>query len=271
MVDEKVSVTSPPGWRHYPWLRSGFSSRWGGVTSVYGEPGQLNLGWTAEDGPEAVAENRRRLLQSAGGDALWELVTMRQVHGLAINTVRRDRGPLSTPEGKAVLEGDGLVTSEPGLMLATQTADCVPLLIVDTKQRAVGAFHAGWRGTVARMAEVAVARMASEFGSKPQDLAAAIGPAIRQCCFAVGDEVRESFANEFSYADKLFKQEQQVHIDLHEASRRQLIDAGVPDITVVAACSSCYRDSNGRRGYFSHRAEKGITGRMMGVIGVLEA
>jgi polyphenol oxidase len=271
MVEQTVSVVRVAGWERFPWLRAGFSGRWGGVTSVYGEPGQLNVGWTPEDALEAVAENRRRLVQAVGQDAEFELVTTRQVHGFAVNTVREDMGPLTTAEGKAVLEGDGLVTAAPGLMLAAQTADCVPVLIADTRLRAVGAFHAGWRGTVARMTEVGVAQMMAEFGSRPEDMVAAVGPAIRQCCFAVGDEVRERFIVEFAYACALFDEREQLHVDLHEANRRQLMDAGVRDVTVVAECTACARDAEGRRAYFSHRAERGMTGRMMSLIGVAKA
>ena len=264
----KTSITEVEGWEQYPWLRGGFSGRWGGVTSVYGDPEQLNLGWTKEDDPAAVAENRQRLVKAIGGDEVFELVTMRQVHGVGVQVARAGM-PLATPEGRALLEGDGLITGEAGWMLGVQTADCVPVLVADTRLRAVGAFHAGWRGTVARMAEVGVARMAVEFGSKSEDLVAAVGPSIRQCCFAVGDEVRERFSNEFSYARELFREGNQLHVDLQEANRRQLMAAGVQDVSVVAECTACARDAKGRRAYFSHRAEKGVTGRMMSLIGVV--
>jgi YfiH family protein len=270
MVEQTVSVARVAGWERFSWLRAGFSARWGGVTSVYGEPGQLNVGWTKEDAPEAVADNRRRLVEAVGGGAGFELVTMRQVHGVRVNTVREDMGPLVTVDGKAVLEGDGFVTAVPWFMLGAQTADCVPVLIADTRLRAVGAFHAGWRGTVGRMAEVGVAKMVAEFGSRPEDMIAAVGPAIGRCCFAVGDEMRERFSNEFAYASDLFDEREQLHVDLHEANRRQLNDAGVRDVTVVAECTACARDVEGRQSYFSHRAEKGVTGRMMSLIGVVK-
>jgi YfiH family protein len=270
MMEQMVSVARVAGWERYSWLRAGFSGRWGGVTAVYGEPGQLNLGWTREDDPAAVAENRRRLVRAVGGEDSFELVTMRQVHGVGVQLVARNGSALQTADGKAALEGDGLMTSEAGLMLGAQTADCVPVLVADTRLRAVGAFHAGWRGTVARMAEVGVAKMAAEFGSRPEDLVAAVGTSIRQCCFAVGDEVRERFTAEFPYAQELFREEEQLHVDLQEANRRQLVEAGVREVSVLAECSACARDAQGRRAYFSHRAEKGVTGRMMSVIGVVD-
>jgi len=268
MADGVIGVAA---WDQYPWLRAGFSTRLGGLSNAYGS-GELNLGWTKEDPPETVAANRKVFLNqllTGGLDA--ELVTVRQVHGDTVRLVRCG-DLLATPEGKAVLEGDGLITAERGLLLGVQTADCTPVLIADTRTHAVGAFHAGWRGTVARIVEHGVVAMAEHFGSRPADMVAAIGPAIRQCCFAVGDDVRQRFEAEFAYAPELFtKVEGQLYADLHAANRRQLLDAGLAPhaITVIAECSACARTENGGRKYFSHRAEKGFTGRMMSVIGAV--
>jgi YfiH family protein len=97
----------------------------------------------------------------------------------------------------AVLKGDGLMTGEPGVLLGIQTADCIPVLLADRKNRAVAAFHAGWRGTLARIVENGVGRMRLEFGSKPEHLIASIGPGIGQCCYAVGEEVQQQFESQF--------------------------------------------------------------------------
>jgi YfiH family protein len=214
-----------------------------------------------------VAENRRRFVKAVAGEDAVELVTVRQVHGDVVRVVEHRTGSLATEEGKAVLEGDGLMTGEAGLLLGVQTADCVPVLVADTRTRAVAAFHAGWRGTVARIVERGVAQMGREFGTRPEDCVAAVGPCIRACCFEVGDEVRERFAAEFAYAEELFVGR---NVDLQEANRRQLVGAGVAvgDVSVIAECSACARDAEGRRRYFSHRAEAGRTGRMLNVIGV---
>jgi YfiH family protein len=265
-----------PGWEHYPWLRAAFSTRSGGATSAYGHPGEQNLGWTSEDDQGTVAENRRRFLLASHGLSLAAqttspaLVTVRQIHGAVIQTVppHSDR-PLSTPEGRAVLEGDGLMTQASGVFLGIQTADCVPVLLADIRTRAVAAFHAGWRGTLARIVEHGVARMRQEFGSRPEDLIAAIGPAIGPCCFAIGEEVRAAFTAAFGYAPELFSESPQLHMDLHQANRRQLLAAGLGDaaIQTIAECTACTRLTDGRRKYFSHRAERGLTGRMLSVIG----
>jgi YfiH family protein len=215
-----------------------------------------------------------------------------------VRLVERGAGSLSTAEGKAVLRGDGLMTRERRLLLGVQTADCVPVLVADTRTRAVAAFHAGWRGTLARIVERGVGTMQREFGSRPKDLVAAIGPAIGACCFAVGEEVRFEFGSQFGYAPELFSEVYdsdpvrqkypmlfltarapghsnlgpQIHLDLWEANRRQLLDAGVKAkaISVVGECTACARLKNGRRRYFSHRAEHGFTGRMLSVIGVAD-
>ena len=183
------------------------------------------------------------------------------------------------------------LTATPGLLLAIQTADCLPVIVVDTKHRAVGVFHAGWRGTVKRIVEKGVGEMRRWYGSRPRDLAAAIGPGVHNCCYIVGEEVRENFESQFSYSPSLFHEVKEsdpvrekypllfltarapghstlpvnIFLDLVEANGRQLLDAGVPakNIASSALCTSCRTDL-----LFSYRAEKGITGRLMGVAGI---
>jgi YfiH family protein len=292
-----------PGWERFPWLAAGFSTRLGGVSTAYGDAEQ-NLGWTEADSEENVAENRRGFVESVAGKARGklapaELVAVRQIHSGLIRIIEKDHGPLATANGRAVMRGDASMTDLPGLLLGVQTADCVPVLIVDTKKKVVAVFHAGWRGTLKRIAERGVGTMQLRYGSKTKDLIAAIGPAIGPCCFAVGDEVRWEFESQFAYAPKLFSEVYesdpvrekypllfltarapghsnigpQTHLDLFEANRMQLIDAGLSakNITVVGECSACTHTRDGRKKYFSHRAEHGFTGRMMGVVGVVKS
>lgn len=255
------------------------------MTTAYGGK-TLNLGFTREDRRENVEQNRSKLLlkiRAADGSKPWPLVTLRQIHSDLIHLVR------SPDPGR--LTGDGLITNVPGIALAIMTADCFPVLLVDRRNRAVGAFHAGWRGTVQRIAEKGLGIMRHEFGTRPQDVWAAIGPGIQQCCYQVGEEVKDKFESQFSYAAELFREVRdsdavrekypllfmnmrapghgdlciKLHLDLCEANRRQLLSAGVPrrQITALDHCTAC-----NPRQFFSHRAEKGRTGRMMAAIGI---
>jgi hypothetical protein len=188
------------------------------------------------------------------------LVTLKQMHSALVRRVGR-------PDiaERATLWGDGLLTDEPGVLLGIQTADCLPVLIADRRKRAVGAFHAGWRGTLKGIVERGVASMGREFESAPQDLIAAIGPGIGQCCFTVGEEVRSLFRPRYAYADELFSGDTRLLLDLVEANRRQLLSTGLTKdaIFTLDACTSCRTDE-----FFSYRAERGRTGLMLAVIGV---
>jgi polyphenol oxidase len=288
IVDKQVAgieVVRVAAWEQYDWLRHGFSTRASGASAVYGG-NSLNLGWTKEDDPASVAENRRRFLTAAAGEmagkAGFILVTVRQIHSGITRLIRQEDGPfagnLQTADGKAVLEGDGLMTNLPGLMLGVGTADCVPVLVADVKNRTVAAFHAGWRGTAARIVEHGIAKMTQEYGSHPENLIAAIGPSIGACCYAVGEEVRTAFSSQFSYADDLFLSDQApgpdeanspIYVDLWKANQLQLLAAGIEPskITVIGECTACTRDEQGRRRYFSHRAEHGVAGRMLNMVG----
>jgi polyphenol oxidase len=270
---ENLDVVRVAGWEQHEWLRHGFSTRTGGVSAVYGG-GALNLGWTKEDEASAVVENRRRFVGAVAEG--FALVGVRQIHSGIVRVVREEdgatEGRLATGDGRPLLEGDGLMTDVPGVLLGVGTADCVPVLVADVRRRAVAAFHAGWRGTVARIVERGVGMMAAEYGSRPEELVAAVGPSIGACCYAVGEEVRSEFAGEFGYAGELFRQVDggQMHLDLWEANRRQLLDAGVgvAGIAVVGECTACARDAGGGLRYFSHRGERGVAGRMLSVVGV---
>jgi YfiH family protein len=263
----------------------GFSTRTGGFSKVYGG-NDLSLGFTKHDSRAAVEKNRAAFLQALAlerGQKPWPLVTLRQIHSDLIHRV--DRPP------DAPIPGDGLITDTPGLLLAVQTADCLPVILVDRKNRAVGAFHAGWRGTVKRIVEKGVGEMRRWFNTEPRNLLAAIGPGIHACCYQVGEEVRNQFHTQFAYAEKLFRTTKEsdeirdrypllfltarapghselpnkIFLDLAEANRQQLLALGVPARNIYASelCTSCRTDL-----LFSHRAEKGVTGRMMAVVGI---
>jgi YfiH family protein len=269
-----------------PWLVHGFSARQGGVSTCYGGK-SLNLGFTSDDTHQNVERNCALFLEAVGAmnpdKRLWSLVQVRQIHSAITHRID------NVIQHAAV--GDGMITNVPGVTLAIKTADCVPVLIADVKQRVVGAFHAGWRGTVARVVEKGVGEMRRQFGSSARDLRAAIGPCIRQCCYSVGAEVQTEFQSQFAYANELFEEVfdsnaihvkypllflnqrapghghlgPEIHLDLVAANRHQLEDAGLylDHISVVDGCTAC-----DTKRFFSHRAEFGKTGRMMSVIGI---
>lgn len=267
------------------WLVHAFSTRHGGVSRVYGGDA-LNLGFTQHDARAAVERNRELFLKELGvanGRKSWPLVSLRQIHSDLIHRV--DRVP------EKPLAGDGMVTDTPGLVLAVQTADCLPIILADRTRQAVGVLHAGWRGTVKRIVEKGVGEMRKHFGSDPRNLVAAIGPGVRGCCYEVGEEVRTRFEAQFAYASSLFHVEKEsdpvrekypllfltarapghsvlpvkLYLDLAEANRRQLLAAGVlaKNIDVGAPCTACHTEL-----LFSFRAEKGVTGRLMAAAGI---
>ncbi len=294
----KLTVLRAKQLSEFPWLVHGFSTRVGGSSRAYGK-GNLNLGFTKDDSKAAVERNRAAFLQSVCGDsrprlssrakhdgkALWPLITVRQIHSDIIRCI--DSIPAEP------LSADGLITATPALLLAIQTADCLPVILVDTKRHAVGVFHAGWRGTVQRIVEKGVGEMHRCFGSNPRDLKAAIGPGIGGCCYEVGEEVRIKFESQFEYGASLFRELKdsdpvrekypllfltarapghselptRIFLDLVEANRQQLLAAGVPKKSIEASplCTNCCPEL-----LFSYRAERGKTGRMMGVAGIRE-
>lgn len=259
-------------WERYLWLRAGFSTRFAGLSTAYGAD-ELNLGWTADDSPEIVARNRTAFARAVADEARMTLVTVGQVHGTVVHDFDRQSGPLRTAEGKATLEGDGLVTLKPGKLLAVLTADCVPVLVADTRTHAVGAFHAGWRGTLGGIAAQGITLMREHYGAQPNDLIAAIGPCIGACCFEVGDEVRAAFVAKSAQSDELFipASPGKWRFDLVEANRRQIAAAGVAlsRVQSVGECTACTFREDGRRHYYSYRAEQGRCGRMLSAIGAV--
>jgi polyphenol oxidase len=267
-----------PGLAKLPWLIHGFSTKPGGVSKLDAEK-FLNLGFTEWDTKENVLENRRRF-QSALGASGLKLISLKQIHSDVIHLF--DAVPAEP------CHGDASITNRPGLLLAVQTADCVPILLVDPKNRAVAAIHAGWRGTLARIVVKAIGRMQMQFKSKPADLLAAIGPAIGGCCYEVGTEVATQFLSQFAEAPEWFDEfrtgdepnpvqwlnmkppghqppPKNVLLDLRKANRSQLLAAGLraPNIFVSDLCTACRRDL-----LFSYRKEGTQSGRLLSVIGI---
>ena len=272
------------------------------------------MGFTSNASRGEVERNRQRFLR--GLDATATAASVHQVHSAVVWEVARSRdqgarGPARhsaaprleyRPAGSSLAlthetaehAGDARITSEAGILLAIRVADCLPVLIADRKLRVVAAVHAGWRGALARVIEKTVGELRRALGSRPQDLVAALGPAIGRCCYEVGDEVVDAFRAQFRESDAFFhkptaeaepqrselrykllfhtqappghrREPHGLHLDLAAVARAQLREAGLRASAIHASefCTCCHPQL-----FFSHRRDGGRAGRMMAALGV---
>jgi polyphenol oxidase len=284
-------VMKSPVFADVPWLVHGFSTRYGGVSIppyVTSRRGELNLGMVKWDSSVNVAENRRRFLAALPADG-FELLTLNQFHSDLLRSIGTTEADSPCKDS---LRGDAHMTSRSGLLLSILTADCLPILIADIRHRAIAAVHAGWRGTLKRIAAKTVGRMRFLYDSRPEDLRVAIGPGIRVCCFEVGAEVLHAFESQFAGGQEFFttpperqrpfeerhalmyrnvikypllEKPKKYHLDLVRANVDQLVKSGIAakNIWAKAPCTCCHP-----RKFFSHRRDALRAGRHMSVIGV---
>lgn len=241
-------------------VRHLFSTRMGGVSE--GIYASMNLSYSRGDKKESVDENFRRMAEIFDTTP-DKIVCSKQTHTTNVRLVT------GKDCGKGVVrpldydDVDGLITNEPGILLCTSYADCVPLYFVDTKNRTIGLAHSGWRGTVNRMGDAMLKAMNDAYGTKPEDVLAAIGPSICQDCYEVGQEVADFFKQNFSKDWECLlkdgKSAGKYQLNLWEANRRILLNAGVPEshIAVTDLCTCCNSDY-----LFSHRASQGKRGNL---------
>lgn len=287
-IPSSTLVLRAPALAEIPWLVHGFSTRLGGVSAIPDSKtsrAELNLGIVNWDSPANVAENRRRFLDCLRAERMHPCL-QEQIHSDLIRVLEKD------PAANSKLRGDGLITHCTGLLLGILSADCLPILVVDVRQRVVAAFHCGWRGTARRLAQKGVGRMRLLYGSRSEDLRGAMGPGIRSCCYRVGEEVVSEYECQFPYSSSLLSIQKPhkkfvnkkyalmrserwrgapcsdgrtIHLDLVKANVRQLEEAGVNQSHIYsgAPCTSCHPEL-----FFSHRRDAGHTGRMLGVIGI---
>jgi YfiH family protein len=289
-----LQIPEAPPLARLDWIVHGFSTRPGGASELErSRDGRktsekvLNLGFTEWDSRDRVLENRRNFFAALNAEKM-SAIRLRQIHSDIVRVAKSAGADSSSEAAKA----DALITDEAGLLLTVQVADCVPILLADKKRRAIAAIHSGWRGTLQRIAEKTLGRMQMEFGTRPRDVIAALGPGIGQCCFEVGPEVAAEYAAKFPDARKWFRgpfdslargdndpnwlpwltmrppghqpPSPRVHLDLIAANRSILIAAGVRAGNIVSSgfCTACRTDL-----FFSFRRER-VTGRMMGAIGI---
>ena len=238
-----------------------FSTR---MTNDSNQQNEFTLGNFSDDQKARVITNRKQF-QSALECESFTLVTAKQIHSDFIRSIKDENNAQTEPQ-----EGDALTSNLSKILLGIQTADCMPILIADPKTKAFAAIHAGWRGTFADIAALTVERMKQEYGSRPKDLHAALGPAICAENFEVGSEVLEQFKTRFSYAANLISNIQsngKGHFDLNACNVQQLIDAGLkPEKIYDSALCTVNRNDL----FFSYRKERGherYTGRLMSAIG----
>lgn len=236
-----------------PWPH-GFTLRSGGVST--GPYASLNLGLSSGDEPSRVEANRDRLL-AALGVSREDVCAFHQVHGTRV----LDGSPSWFTE-----RADAATSAVPGRLLVVSVADCLPLLFFDRASGAVAAAHCGWRGTLAGLARMVVAHMRARYGSRPDDLTVAVGPGIQGACYQVGGEVARAY-RQAGFPAGLARPdaEGRYRLDLVAANRWLLEREGVPPERVWSAdvCTHCDPER-----FFSHRRDRGITGRHWAFIGV---
>ena len=238
-----------------PCLLHAVYTRLGGVSGV--PYATLNLGHTVGDDIECVEENHRRAL-GAVGIGVHDVVTPYQVHGSRVAVVG------AAHRGTVQPGCDGLVTAEAGVPLLLRFADCVPVLVFDDVRGAVGLAHAGWRGVASNIAAETVRVMVQRIGSRPHQICAAIGPAIGPCCYEVDDAVAYAVSDSCPPGASVTRSEgTKLFLDLPAAVEAQLSAAGVQDVEQAHLCTACHVDE-----FFSHRRDRGTTGRFGVVIGM---
>lgn len=242
-----------------PYIRHMFTTREGGVSKDIYE--SLNLSFTRGDDKTAVLENYRRVAQALG-TSIDHIVTSDQTHTTNVRPVGKEDLGKGITRPRDYKDVDGMITDQPGVLLATFYADCVPLYFVDPVHKAIGLSHSGWRGTVGRMGQATVEAMERSFGSQPKDLLCAIGPSICQDCYEVSRDVAEAFIFAFPTHEKEILQAGALgkyQLDLWKANEIVLTEAGVlkEHIDLAGLCTCCNSSI-----LFSHRASKGKRGNL---------
>ncbi len=242
----------------------GFTTRLGGVST--GTLASLNIGQSRGDKPENVAQNYRILGKAIGFDPM-KLVLTKQIHSDIVRVVDRREWGLHLVAG-AAKECDALVTNDPGTALAIFTADCTPILLWDPVTGAVGAAHAGWRGTAADIAGKTLGAMQSAFGCDPKDIRAAIGPNLGQCCFETDADVPDAILAAFGEEAKAFIRPagNKFYVNLKEINALSLRRAGVQHIEISTACTKCDPEK-----FWSHRVHGPTRGAQGAIIVCKEA
>lgn len=243
-----------PSFEGIGFLNHGYATRQGGASE--GPYAGLNLGLFTEDDRERVRKNHERAADLLG-IRIDRAVFSNQIHESRIAKVDEAFQGDSFWLGTRAEGCDALITNLPGRPLVTFFADCAGVFLVDPVKRAIGAAHAGWRGTVSNIGGKTLEAMGDAYGCRPEDCLAVVGPSIGPCCFEVGPEVARRFEERFG--PSVLRGGEKQRVDLWEANRRGLLEAGLPEerIEIAGLCTVCRKDL-----FFSHRRDRGVTGRM---------
>lgn len=264
--EDMVPYVSFPMLDEMPEIVHGFSTRLGGVSRDH--LASLNLSFTRGDDPENVRENYRRIAASIGFRP-EDMVLSQQTHTTHVYKVTEgDRGRgFTKPLGYTDI--DGLMTNVPGLVLVTSYADCVPLFFVDPVEKVVALSHSGWKGTAHRMGKVTVEAMKREYGCRPENIYAAVGPSICQDCYEVSEDVFmqiETIIPEEKVPEICYRKEDgKYQMNLWKANELIFLEAGIlPEhISVTDVCTCCNSQV-----FFSHRASHGMRGNLSAFLGI---
>lgn len=245
-------------------IKHGFSTRLGGVSK--GIYSSMNLSFTRGDDEKAVSQNFEIIGNELDMD-VNSMVYAMQTHTTNVMKVTKEHCGMGVTRERNFSDVDGLITNEPGVTLVTSYADCVPLFFADTRNKAIGLSHSGWRGMVGNIADVTVKMMEKEYNTDPADIVAFIGPSICHNCYEVSEDVAEQFAKAYGtevFEDILYiKDNGKFKLDLWRANYRNFINAGIlpENIGITDICTCCNSDL-----LFSHRASKGMRGGMCGFL-----
>lgn len=260
-----VGFITFPSLSELGFVNHAFSTRIGGVSTD--EFKSMNLNFKCGDNPENVTENYKIFCKAAGFD-YNTLVSSSQTHDTFVRSVTKEDCGIGIYRPHDIESVDALITNEPGVTLVTHYADCTPLFFADPEKRVIALAHAGWRGTVAKIGEITVDKMVEDYGCDPSDIVAVIGPSIGFCCYEVDTPVFEEFASFTELKPAYFTKtlgRGKYMIDLKEANRRMLLEAGLLsiNITISDVCTKC---NSGL--LYSHRASGGKRGGLVAMMSI---
>ena len=246
----------------YEFINHAFSTRLGGVSD--GKFRSMNLLFNKGDRQENVEKNYK-LFCSAANFRLSSLVKPKLAHGKNIGVAKKQNMGSGILRPSDFLDTDGLITNEPGVTIVTSHADCPSIFILDPGERAIGLLHAGWKGTVNKIAYEGVKKLETEFGCKAKNLICCIGPSIGKCCFQVKEDVINK-VKEIDFIDiknVIIENDREYLMDLYELNRQILINSGVKKENIIISdlCTMCNKDL-----FFSHRATNGERGGMLAMM-----